>query len=161
MNHSTPPFQLRSNPWGELICTLADGSEHHPVMPVRAFPLTGPDTGLALMGPDGRELVWIPAIGSLPADQQACIQAALARREFTPVIQRIRAVSTFATPSHWTVDTDRGPTTLVLKAEEDIRRLTGSARGALLITSAHGVVFKVADWQTMDRHSRQLLERFL
>jgi hypothetical protein len=26
-----------------------------------------------------------------------------------PVIQRLRSVSTFSTPSTWTVDTDRGP----------------------------------------------------
>ena len=161
MNDSPPLFQLRTNLWGELACTLADGSVHVSVTPVRAFPLTGPDTAVALMSSDGHELVWIPALGSLPPDQQAMIEAALGRREFMPVIQRIRAVSTFATPSHWSVDTDRGPATLLLKAEEDIRRLTGASQRALLITSAHGMVFKVNDWQALDKHSRQLLERFL
>jgi hypothetical protein len=47
---------------------------------------------------------------------------------------------------------------LVLKVEEDIRRLGG---GALLIGSAHGVQFLVRDRHALDRQSRRLLERFL
>jgi hypothetical protein len=41
-----------------------------------------------------------------------------------PVITRIVSVASFATPSTWQVETDRGTATLVLKGEEDIRRLT-------------------------------------
>ena len=44
--------------------------------------------------------------------------------------------------------------------EEDIRRLPGE-RAALLITSGHGIVFKVPDLRGLDRHSRRLIERFL
>jgi hypothetical protein len=57
------------------------------------------------------------------------------------------------------VDTDRGPTSLVLKGEEDIRRLP--QRGRLLITSGHGLVFQVRDMGALDRYSKKLLERFL
>jgi len=57
------------------------------------------------------------------------------------------------------VETDRGPTTLVLKVEEDIRRLP--ERGRLLITSGHGIVFSVRDMAALDRPSRKLMERFL
>jgi hypothetical protein len=40
-----------------------------------------------------------------------------------PVLKRLKSVSSFATPSTWEVDTDRGPTRFTLKGEEDIRRL--------------------------------------
>jgi hypothetical protein len=76
-----------------------------------------------------------------------------------PLIERIRSVSTFATPSTWQVDTDRGATELVLKVEEDIRRLPGAKR--LLITSGSGVVFEIRDRHRLDRTSQRLLERFL
>ena len=76
-----------------------------------------------------------------------------------PEISRIREVSTFSTPSTWTVQTDRGATQLVLKAEEDIRRLSGRTR--LLITGSDGLQYKVPDTLALDRHSRRLLERFL
>lgn len=157
---TSPAFELQRNPLGRLVCTLPDGSEHTGVIPVRAFPVGAPDEGLSLVGPDGRELVWVPRLSALPAAQRALIEDELASREFVPEIRRILGVSTFATPSTWQLETDRGPAELVLRAEEDIRRLPG-ARAALLITGGHGIVFKVPDLRALDRHSRRLIERFL
>ena len=54
---------------------------------------------------------------------------------------------------------DRGATELVLKAEEDIRRLRG--RTTLLIAAADGVSYRVPDSTALDKVSRKLLERFL
>jgi hypothetical protein len=62
------------------------------------------------------------------------------------------------TPSIWDIETDRGATTLLLKGEEDIRRLSASV---LLVTDGHGVQFLIRDMAQMDRHSRKLLDRFL
>ncbi|MBN8486669.1 MAG: DUF1854 domain-containing protein [Burkholderiales bacterium] len=156
---STPAFTLTRNPLGRLVCTLADGSEHTGVLPVRAFPIAAPDEGVSLVGMAGHELVWIERLSALPEAARTLIEDELAAREFVPKILRLVAVSTFSTPSTWTLETDRGPATLVLKVEEDIRRLP--QRGRLLITSGHGVVFEVPDLMALDRHSRKLLERFL
>ena len=160
MSHATPAFELARHPLGRLVCTLPDGSEHPGVTPVRAFPIGAPDEGLSLVRAEGRELVWVPRLSALPADQRALIDGELAQREFVPQIRRILGVSTFSTPSTWQLETDRGPAELVLKAEEDIRRLPGE-RAALLITSGHGIVFKVPDLRDLDRSSRRLIERFL
>jgi hypothetical protein len=152
-------FVLARNALGQLVFTGGDGVTHEAVTPVRAFPLSAPDEGISLVGPHGRELAWIDRLSALPAAQRQLLQEELAGREFMPVIQRLRSVSTFSTPSTWEVDTDRGPATLVLKVEEDIRRLP--ERGRLLITSGHGIVFLVQDMLALDRQSRRLLERFL
>jgi hypothetical protein len=56
------------------------------------------------------------------------------------------------------VSTDRGPAELVLKGEEDIRRLSQTR---LLIADANGIQFLVRDLNRLDRHSRKLLDRFL
>ncbi len=157
---AVPTFELARDPLGRLFCTLPDGSEHRGVTPVRAFPIAAPDEGLSLVSAEGRELAWVPRLAALEPDQRALIEDELASREFVPEIRRILGVSTFSTPSTWQLETDRGHTELLLKAEEDIRRLPG-ARAALLITSGHGIVFKVPDLRTMDRHSRRLIERFL
>eukprot|EP01035_Chromulina_nebulosa_P044750 gene44750-biopygen30769 len=87
------------------------------------------------------------------------IEEELEVREFVPTIQKIIAVSSFSTPSTWDVETDRGPARLVLKAEEDIRRLGGRTR--LLIAGGDGLQFRVKDTTALDKHSRRLLERFL
>jgi hypothetical protein len=152
-------FELKRNPFGRLVFSSAGGTEvHEGVVPVRAFPIAAPDTGIALVSTDGRELAWIDRLSDLPAAMRALIEEELTNREFLPEIRRIVHVSTFASPSSWEVETDRGPATLVLKGEEDIRRVTHST---LLIADAHGVQYLVRDIEGLDRGSRKLLDRFL
>ena len=151
-------FSLSRNAFGQLVLSLRDGGEHVGVQPVRAFPIAAPDEGLSLVGADGHELVWVERLALLPPAVLALLREELNLREFTPVIRQITSVSTFSTPSSWSVQTDRGEATLVLDAEEDIRRL---AEGGLLITASNGVHFRVPPMGDLDRHSRKLLERFL
>ena len=67
-------------------------------------------------------------------------------------------VSSFATPSTWTVETSRGATQFVLKGEEDIRRIS---KDTYLISDNHGVQYLIENIQLLDKHSRRLLDRFL
>lgn len=151
-------WTLYRNDFGRLVLVDAQGTAHTGVVPVRAFPLAAPNEGLSLVGPDGHELAWVDSLENLPQETRTLIEDELAPREFVPTIQRLVAVSGFATPSTWRVTTDRGPLDFVLKAEEDIRRLDG---GALLINSSEGLQLRVADRFGLDRASRRLLERFL
>ena len=161
MQNATPSLfpQMHRDAHGRLALTLPDGTVHTGVLPVRAFPLAAPEEGISLVGADGHELLWLDRLDDLPTPARALVQEELAAREFVPTIQKILSVSSFSTPSTWDVETDRGTTTLVLKAEEDIRRLRG--RTALLIASASGVQYAIADSTALDRASRRLLERFL
>ena len=152
-------FELFSDAQGRWVCRVAGGEPQVGVQVVRSFPLSAPLEAISIVGPDGHEVVFVARLDALDDTRRAAVTQALAEREFSPVIQRIRTVSTFATPSTWQVDTDRGATELVLKVEEDIRRLPGQRR--LLITSAHGVVFDIPDRNQLDRVSRRYLERFL
>lgn len=159
MTHTVElPWTLSRNSFGRLVFTDADGAPHDGVVPVRAFPIAAPDEGLSIVSPDGHELAWIDRLSALPAAPRALLEEELASRDFHPVIRSIRDVSTFSTPSTWTVETNRGDTRFVLKNEDDIRRLK---QGRLLITGGHGVVFVVEDRLALDKHSRKLLERFL
>ncbi|MCG5260175.1 DUF1854 domain-containing protein [Cupriavidus gilardii] len=154
----TFPFTLSRNPFGRLVMTTADGAVHEGVVAVRAFPITAPDDGIALVSADGHELAWIERLEDLPADTRAIVEEELAGREFMPEIRRIVSVSTFATPSTWEVETDRGRTRLVLRGEEDIRRLAGST---LLISDSHGIHYLIRSLQSLDKASRKLIDRFL
>jgi len=152
-------FELSRNSSGRLVFRAAgDQVMHEGVVPVRAFPIAAPNEGLALVSIEGRELCWIDTLAALPAQSRRLIEEELASREFLPEIRRIVAVSSFATPSTWSVETDRGNTTLVLKGEEDIRRI-GEAR--LLIADNHGIQFLIRDSAALDKASRKLLDRFL
>jgi len=151
-------FQLARDAFGRLAFTGADGVAHVGVVPVRAFPIAAPDEGLSLLSAEGHELAWVERLDALPAAARALVDEVLTEREFVPQIQRLHAVSSFSTPSTWSVDTDRGPTRFVLKGEEDIRRI---GRTQLLISDSQGLQFVVRDFLALDRHSKRLLERFL
>ena len=151
-------FTLDRDAFGRLVLTLADASVHVGVVAVRAFPIAAPHDGIALMSSDGHELVWLDDLEQLSAPVRELLEAHLASREFVPEIKAIRSVSSFATPSIWIVDTDRGETRLVLKGEEGIRRL---ARSRLLIADSHGIHYLIRDRYALDAHSRKILDRFL
>ena len=151
--------QLQRNAHGSLVLTMPGYIPQSGVTPVRAFPLAAPSEGLSLLGRSGQELLRIDRLDEVPDTLRSLIEEELAVREFAPTILRIRSVSGFSVPSTWQIDTDRGATELVLKAEEDIRRLRG--RTTLLIAAADGVSYRVPDSTALDKVSRKLLERFL
>lgn len=152
------PFDLQRDAFGRWVVVMPNGTRHAPVTALRAYPVSAPDEGVALMDADGHEIIWINALGQLAEPLRFQVMQALNEREFLPEILQLTAVSSFATPSTWSVQTDRGATHFLLKGEEDIRRLTGTV---LLINDANGVQFMIRDLAAMDKHSRKLLDRFL
>lgn len=151
-------YTLSRSPAGRLVLTDPASGRQEVVVPVRPFPISAPDEGIALVDSHGHELVWLDRLDQLPEAERALVADELAAREFTPEIRGIESVSTFATPSTWQVVTDRGATSFVLKGEEDIRRL---GQGTLLIADNHGIQYLIRDLQSLDRKSRKLLDRFL
>ena len=152
-------MRLTRNAHGRLVLTLGNGDQFEAVVPVRAFPIEAPLEGLSLVAADGKEALWVDRMADLPAEARVLIEEDLAVREFVPTILAIRSVSSFSTPSTWDLETDRGAAQMVLKAEEDIRKLAG--RTKLLISGSDGVQYRVPDSTQLDKTSRKLLERFL
>ena len=151
-------FTLRRDAFGKLVLTNAEGEEFVGVAPVRSFPVQAPTKGISLVRDGGKEVAWIDDLEALPADIRSLVTEELDGREFMPEILSIKGVSSFATPSTWTVRTDRGDTEFVLKGEEDIRRLGAYS---LLIADSHGIHFLIRDMFAIDKGSRKILDRFL
>ncbi len=151
-------FQLLRDSFGRLVLVEADGTRHVGVEPVRAFPMSDPQHGLSLVSAEGRELVWIDDLSQLSAAIRSVLDEELSARAFAPQIHRILHISLAVDPCEWEVETDRGRTKFVLKSEEDVRRL--DAKRALVI-DAHGTRYMIADVESLDRHSRRILERYL
>jgi hypothetical protein len=149
--------QLERDALGNLIFTDAKGDRHIGVYPVRAFPITAPAAGIGIMNQSGKEVCWFSDIVLIPKAELTLIEEELAAREFMPVIEKITQVSTFATPSIWDIETDRGPTRIRLKGEEDIRRIAGNT---LLIADSNGLQFIIKDSTQLDKVSKKLLDRF-
>jgi len=151
-------FQLRRDRFGKLIITLDNGEEHVGVTPVRAFPIQAPTRGISLVRDGGKEVAWIDDLADVPEQIRTLVREEIEGREFIPEVVRIKDVSSFATPCTWFVETDRGDTQFVLKADEDIRRI---GEASLLVADSHGINFLVRDMFKIDKHSRKILDRFL
>jgi hypothetical protein len=151
-------IQLHRNASGQLVFMDSEGKEHVNVELARAFPISAPLDGISMLDQNGRELVWIPRLDDSSREIRRLLEEELQSREFMPEIKRIRGVSGYATPCTWQVETDRGDTEFVLKAEEDIRRLSTSA---LLIVDSRGIQFLIRDPRTLDKASRRILDRFM
>jgi hypothetical protein len=149
--------QLERDALGRLVFIDTYGNRHLGVHPVRAFPITAPGAGIGIMDQAGKELYWYPDVAVIPEAELSLIEEELSVREFMPVIQKITHVSTYATPSIWDIETDRGPTRIRLKGEEDIRRIAGNT---LLIADSNGMQFLIQDASELDKVSKKLLDRF-
>lgn len=156
--HHPSGFTLAREPSGRLIYVDDQGRQTSGVVAVRAFPLSDPHSGVSIVNLQGHEVCWIESMASMDAASRALLEEDLSARDFRPVIAQIIAVSTFATPTEWRVETDRGAMAFTLKAEEDIRRLDGAR---LLVTSADGLAYEIVDRWALDRASKRILERFL
>ncbi len=155
INQSTQ--QLERDALGRLVFIDSKGERHIGVHPVRAFPITAPGAGIGIMNQSGKELCWFHNMAAISGAELELIEEILAEREFMPVIEKITKVSTFATPSIWDIETDRGPTRIRLKGEEDIRRIAGNT---LLIADSNGLQFLIKDSTKLDKVSKKLLDRF-
>jgi hypothetical protein len=143
---------------GRLVFIDEAGAQHVDVHAVRAFPITAPNAGISLRASAGQELFWFTSLAAILEEDRVLLMEELAAREFMPVIEQISSVTSYATPSIWVVQTDRGETRLRLNGEENIRRVAGNT---LLISDANGVQYLVRDSSQLDKQSRKLLDRFL
>jgi hypothetical protein len=157
MTQHNPANQLHRDSLGRLVFVDAKGVSHIGVHPVRAFPITAPAGGIGIMNQSGKEVCWYPNVADIPKAELELIEEELAAREFMPVIEKITRVSTFATPSIWDIETNRGPTRIRLKGEEDIRRIAGNT---LLIADSNGLQFLIKDSTQLDKLSKKFLDRF-
>jgi len=152
----TTEFELSRNSFGKLKLTV-NGEVHEGVVPVRAFPIQTPEDNISMVCTDGREVAWINRLRDLSQPVRDLILNDLSGREFVPVISDIVAVSSFSTPCTWTVKTDRGETSFVLRVEEDIRRIGED----LLVTDNHGINYLIRKPATLAKAARKILDRFL
>jgi hypothetical protein len=154
----TMNFTLEQDSFGNITLHLQAGPSYDQVKVIRAFPITNPDHGFSIVDQDGHELVWFEQVSELSNYNQHIIQKSLGQIEFIPVIHRITGLNSYALPSIWDIETDRGNTRLKLKNEQDIRRVSNEA---LLITDANGIQYLIKNRKSLDKLSKKVLDRFM
>lgn len=151
-------YTISKSKIGTLCAQDSSGFIFQNIRIIRAFPISDPDNGFSIVNEDGHEIIWFDKITDLTPQEQALVIDTLSQIEFIPIINKISQVNTFALPSMWEIQTDRGFTQLKLKSEQDIRRISDIA---LLITDANGIQYLIKNRKTIDKHSKKILDRFL
>lgn len=157
MSAAPAPFQIEVAPGGRIVFVDAAGVRHENVKPVRLFPLTDTSHWISICAADGRELACVEDAATLPEDLRSRLFAALASRDFVPVVQSIKAIKRAAQGHEWFVTTDRGPTSFIVENDENIQPLGG---GRLVIIDIRNTRYLITNMASLDVRSRQRLERY-
>lgn len=153
-----PGFQLTWVEPGQLHFRSEDGREYDDVQAIAAFPISDPFRWISLCDAGGSEIALLESLDQLPAHSQQPLRRALGRRGFRPVIQRIQAITRLSETVEWQVETDRGPTRVYLKGDDDVRRLEDQQ---FVLVDVHGVRYLIPNATALDHASRKLLEQFM
>jgi hypothetical protein len=150
------------NEAGTLRLQLDDGVVYDNVHCRPMFPLSDPHGFLAVMvaGEDGgkcRQVAVIRDLAGLPKSQRNLVREDLKLAHFLPEIVQIRSIRRCPGAPSWQVVTDSGERTFVLKNPRENTAVT--AAGVHIVTDEHQVRYRITAMDTLDRRSRQELEK--
>ncbi len=135
------------------------------IVPVRAFPITSPDTFISIREPDtqlngrGAEIGMIETLSSFPAEVVAMIADELGRRYFTPAIRKIHSFKEKFGYCYWDVTTVAGRVEFIMSnPSSSIRTLED---GRVFMYDIDGNCFTIEDPRTLDKRSYKAIEIYL
>ncbi len=138
---------------GNLVTLTLESGESFPALePKRLFPLNSPESYVTLLDETRHEVAMIRNIEELNESSRMVIQKSLDEYYLIPKIEKILSVVLKNGKYHWTVVTNVGQKEFEIKnGNTDIRvRPDGSMR----IRDANDSRYIIADYRTLDKHSR-------
>lgn len=151
-------FRLERDAWSHLKLIDAAGNEYSDVAVIPLFPVSAAKEWISISSADSEELACLPNLDSISDENRALIEEELSYREFVPHIERVIRISGNTEPCEWVVQTNHGVTSFVIKAEEDVRRISAFS---VNIIDANGVRFRVDDMRKLDSRSRAFIEWYV
>lgn len=149
-------LDLRNGEDGRLLVITGAGAVA--VRLRQCFPWSEPRRHLSLRDSTGREVALVDDPAMLTAKSRRALDEALAVAGFVLEITRVVAIDEEVEIRHWTVETMNGRRTFQTHLDAWPRVLPV---GGLLIRDVAGDLYRIADPETMDRTSRELLWAFI
>ena len=122
----------------------------------RCFPLSHPDSFVAIRDADGKEVGIIKEPSKLDEQSQKVLAEQLDRLYFTPVIQRIVSLKQEASMWRWEVDTQRGVASFYLRGVRD--SVHEVAPGRWQIYSVDGQRYEIQNYEKLDAKTHTFFE---
>ena len=139
--------------------TLRNGTTLQNLEPRRLFPVSEERRYIALLDENGVEQAVIRDVSALPEEQQKVIEDCLAEYYLVPKIQKIlRVEERFDGLTLHTV-TDKGPVDIEIRVLLSGFKMVQGCRA--LLRDINDNRYEVPDVTKLDKHSRQILARYL
>ncbi|HEX4794301.1 MAG TPA: DUF1854 domain-containing protein [Humisphaera sp.] len=148
-------FNLTPDAQGRLTLTRPGEEDKSDVRLRRAFPWSGPGRHVSVRDAEGKELLLIDDLLSLPEVLRQTIERWLEDTSLTPRITSIQHLDVRFGYQQWNVTTDRGPIEFRVQEREDIRFLPD---GRFRIKDADGNVYEMPRVDELDEPSRRAIE---
>ena len=142
-----------------LDVTLTDGKTLEKLEPRRLFPISDKRRYIALLDDSGTEQAVIRDLSVLPEDQQKIIEDCLLEYYLVPKISCIRDCHERFDGITLFTDTDHGPANIEIRVLNHGLRMADHYRA--LIRDVNDNRYEIPDVSRLDKHSRQILARYL
>jgi len=156
--HQCEPELLRLEWRGDGLHFIDPEGSDTPVTARRCFPWSAPGTHVSLRDHDETEVALVEDVAGLGAKSRAAAEKALAESSFVMEIVRIDSIDEEFEVRAWKVRTRQGQRRFQTRRDEWPRALPG---GDHLIRDVAGDIYRVADVDTLDERSRELLWAFM
>ena len=139
--------------------TFTDGKSFEKLEPRRLFPISNKTRFIALLDENGVEQAVIRDLKVLPADQPRIIEECLLEYYLVPKISCIRDCKERFDGITLFTDTDHGPANIEIRVLNHGLRMADDYRA--LIRDVNDNRYEITDVSRLDKHSRQILARYL
>jgi hypothetical protein len=158
------PDQVHFERRGDTLSLTVDGEQHYPRVVLRpCFPVSMDQNYLSVRDADGEEQ---PELGVIEdwtalaeADRRAVAEE-LGLYYFVPAIRRVYGVKDELGFLYWTVETNKGPRSFVMR-NNVIQHAREVSRGRWLLIDVNQARYEIPDIAALDRQSRKMVENVL
>ena len=144
---------------GTLRLTIADDRSVLRAHPVCAFPFTDPKRYIEIRDGKMVRVGFIRELRSLSPANRKLVEEELRARYFVPRIHRILGLDGKYGVYTWTVETDKGPQTFMVKGRR--ANIADAPNGEMVVTTVEGVRYRVPPREELDTRSAALLGQVL
>ncbi|MCQ6558344.1 DUF1854 domain-containing protein [Paenibacillus mendelii] len=140
---------------GGVFQGVIDGKEYEEIIVHRAFPFLYTSQFISVRDAKEEEIGVIRDIAELDEESRAEMERELQFRYFLPRVTRVDSVKHRTDLWIWELQTNLGPTRLVMRNLHEHMQFPGGSR--IVLTDMNGKRCEIGDWKALDSHSRKQL----